>query len=504
MNEKNDFALVPRALGALEKAGPGGQRILAGMVADTLALARVDSNLEQWCLLGESHHFGIGRKSDCGEAAKWFRMAADKGHSRAQCWLGYCYQRGDGVAQDMAEGARWFQNAAKQGELIADYNLGVCFEGGLGVSKNRDEMVMWYRKAANQGHQEAQFRLGIHYTATHTGRLGANAETLAGLKWLERAAEKGHTKSQLQLGHLHSLPEGQIAEALKWYRTAVESGSDEAQAALGRCFKDGRGVPQDYFEAVKWFQKAAENGGKDGQYYLGFCYAEGKGVTADPIEASKWFRQSAERGCKKAMLEIGRRYEVGEGVPQNSSEAERWLGEATRTRLGEDQCSIYNLEKPTRPRKPASEPAAKPAAQSRCPRPLRIVMLDDEFLVLDALKMMLGFDLPNSFSLTFADAESALQELEWKDPDLFTTDWCHAGRLNGDGLLRILADRQVEYPVFVISAFAGTIEEGLLKQLVDQGLNVTLLSKPFLMDDLRRLLSRHLGLDYPERANSGG
>ena len=47
--------------------------------------------------------------------------------------------------------------------------------------------------------------------------------------------------------------------------TAAESGSDEAQAALGWCFKDGRGVPQDYFEAVKWFQRAAENGGKHGQ-----------------------------------------------------------------------------------------------------------------------------------------------------------------------------------------------------------------------------------------------
>jgi Leucine Rich Repeat (LRR) protein len=43
MNEKNDFALVPRSSGALEKAEPGAKRILAGMVADTLALANRDS-----------------------------------------------------------------------------------------------------------------------------------------------------------------------------------------------------------------------------------------------------------------------------------------------------------------------------------------------------------------------------------------------------------------------------------------------------------------------------
>ena len=39
MNEKNDFALVPRPASALEKAEPGAKRILSGMVADTLTLA---------------------------------------------------------------------------------------------------------------------------------------------------------------------------------------------------------------------------------------------------------------------------------------------------------------------------------------------------------------------------------------------------------------------------------------------------------------------------------
>ena len=40
MNEKNDFALVRRPLSAVEKAAPGAKRILSGMVADALALAK--------------------------------------------------------------------------------------------------------------------------------------------------------------------------------------------------------------------------------------------------------------------------------------------------------------------------------------------------------------------------------------------------------------------------------------------------------------------------------
>jgi DNA-binding NtrC family response regulator len=40
MSGNNDFALVPRPPGALERAEPGAKRILSGMVADTLALAK--------------------------------------------------------------------------------------------------------------------------------------------------------------------------------------------------------------------------------------------------------------------------------------------------------------------------------------------------------------------------------------------------------------------------------------------------------------------------------
>jgi len=39
MNGENNFAMVPRSPGALEKADPGTKRLLSGMVADTLALA---------------------------------------------------------------------------------------------------------------------------------------------------------------------------------------------------------------------------------------------------------------------------------------------------------------------------------------------------------------------------------------------------------------------------------------------------------------------------------
>ena len=40
MNEKEEFALVPRSPGLEKRKEPGVKRILSGMVADTLALAK--------------------------------------------------------------------------------------------------------------------------------------------------------------------------------------------------------------------------------------------------------------------------------------------------------------------------------------------------------------------------------------------------------------------------------------------------------------------------------
>ena len=89
MNEKDNFALVPRPPGALEKAEPGAKRILSGMVADTLALRNAAVTAEEWCRRGEAYYYGIGGKCDSAEAVKWFRMAANEGHTSGQCWLGY-------------------------------------------------------------------------------------------------------------------------------------------------------------------------------------------------------------------------------------------------------------------------------------------------------------------------------------------------------------------------------------------------------------------------------
>ena len=49
---------------------------------------------------------------------------AEKGDSTAQYFLGAMYAKGEGVPKDNAEAVKWFRKAAEQGHTDAQYILG--------------------------------------------------------------------------------------------------------------------------------------------------------------------------------------------------------------------------------------------------------------------------------------------------------------------------------------------------------------------------------------------
>ena len=75
---------------------------------------------------------GQGVPQDYAEAMKWYRLAAEQGHAKAQHNLGIMYDNGNGVPQDYAEAVKWYRPAAEQGQVDAQNNLG--YRGGRGIS----------------------------------------------------------------------------------------------------------------------------------------------------------------------------------------------------------------------------------------------------------------------------------------------------------------------------------------------------------------------------------
>ena len=58
-----------------------------------------------------------------GEAARWYRKAAERDHAAAQNFLGAMYASGRGVAQDYIQAAEWYRRAANQGHVEAQNSL---------------------------------------------------------------------------------------------------------------------------------------------------------------------------------------------------------------------------------------------------------------------------------------------------------------------------------------------------------------------------------------------
>ena len=161
------------------------------------------------------------------------------------------------------EAVKWYRQAAEQGHTEAQVKLGECYRRGWGVAKNRVEATIWYRNAAENGNTDAMMALGNCYHSE-----GNNIEAV---KWYRHAAEQGDVVAQHQLGECYSYGVGvekDDTEAAKWYRAAAEKGHSESQKALGDCLYYGEGVAEDVTEAVEWYRKAAEKGDCSAQYIL--------------------------------------------------------------------------------------------------------------------------------------------------------------------------------------------------------------------------------------------
>ena len=113
-------------------------------------------------------------------------------------------------------------------------------------------------------------------------------------------------------------------------------------------------------------------------------------------------------------------------------------------------------------------------ANSRC----RILVVDDESFVRDVVKMMLAFD--GHTVMTAEGGQEALALLEKEKFDVVITDLAMPS-MKGDELAGAIKARHPRQPVVMITAYAEMFRSpGHPPMGVDY-----ILSKPFLLDDLR-------------------
>ena len=289
--------------------------------------------------VGVFYHFGRGTTQNYAEALKWYRKAAEQGYADAQNNLGVMYNTGLGVSQNSAEAFRWYRLAAEQGLAISQNNIGNMYENGKGTAKNLDEAAKWYRKAAEQGYAKAQCNIGNMY---ETGR-GVTKNLSEALKWYRKSADQGFASAQFSLGVMYHDGLGVAqnhAEAMRWYQMAAGQGYAAAECNIGVLYQHGLGVAKDLNEALKWYRKAAGQGNARAQHCLGAMYHDGTGVAQNYAEAMQWYQKAAAQGYSDSECNIGVLYQHGLGVAKNMDEAVKWYRKAADHGQARAQCCL--------------------------------------------------------------------------------------------------------------------------------------------------------------------
>ncbi len=113
----------------------------------------------------------------------------------------------------------------------------------------------------------------------------------------------------------------------------------------------------------------------------------------------------------------------------------------------------------------------------------RILVVDDEPLVCDAVKMMLDFD--GHVVKTAGNGKDALAMLDQEEFDLVITDF-QMPAMKGDELAAAIKARAPKQPVVMITAYAEMLHaSGNPLTGVD-----LIISKPFLLENLREAIAK--------------
>ncbi|KAL2299558.1 hypothetical protein Nmel_014221, partial [Mimus melanotis] len=171
------------------------------------------------------------RAGHCRVAFTCFKLAADRGYSKAQFNVGLCYEHGRGTEKDLEKAGFYYCQAASSHHPMAQYRYArFLLQHSPGSPWDRQhKAVALLEQAAGAGITEAQAYLGVFYMR------GLQPQEKRGLKYLLQAANSGDAQSRFHVGVCYEQGLGvqqSLAEALRHYRQSAAAGSRQARERL--------------------------------------------------------------------------------------------------------------------------------------------------------------------------------------------------------------------------------------------------------------------------------
>ncbi|NXX13794.1 DELE protein, partial [Podargus strigoides] len=160
-----------------------------------------------------------------------------------------------------------FKLAADRGYSKAQFNVGVCYEHGRGTKKDLEKAAFYYYQAASSCHPMAQYRYArylLHHRPENEWGRHPQAVT-----FLEEAATAGITEAQAYLGvfYMRGL-QPKEKRGLKYLLLAAKNGDAQSRYHVGVCYEKGLGVQQNLAEAMSHYRQSAAAGNRNARERL--------------------------------------------------------------------------------------------------------------------------------------------------------------------------------------------------------------------------------------------
>lgn len=216
------------------------------------SMKRIDANPNDgpaMTIIGELYRDGLGVRTDTVEAARWYKLAADRGDPQGAFALALAYLQARGVKEDRVAARALLEKAAARKHVGAIYNLGL-----MAAEQNPPDYKLaatYFLQANDLGSADGAYALGVLYKAGN----GVEKSPAKAVQWFKKAAAEHIVAAQLDLAIALFNGEGVEKDeslAASYFRRAAEANNPIAANRLARMLAAGRGVQKDIVEAMKW------------------------------------------------------------------------------------------------------------------------------------------------------------------------------------------------------------------------------------------------------------
>ena len=265
------------------------------------------------------------------EAAKLFKVAAEKGNVAAIYYYGYLTFNGMGTAQNKADGMKLMQIAADKGFTAAYYQLGKAYYNGDGTEKDLQKAVAYLGEAASNN-KDAAWMLGLCHLETMPSDL------FFAVQWMAESVKKYEKEFNKLLAENMEKPIYNYILGLKKYYVDkdyeaaikvfkdVAKESPEGYTMQAVCLANKNYEKRNVKKAMKTLEKAVKEGSVVANYYLSSLYEQ----EGDKDQFIELLKTAADGGVAFAQCKLGDMLFMGDGMAKDYVKAAEYYLKAEK------------------------------------------------------------------------------------------------------------------------------------------------------------------------------